>query len=137
MDKPFDQDSTFAELNEAATRELTDSERQIASLVLATNTAVIQFIMEGLLKPADQAHFMVHLQDAYARLYTRDDVIVHGERIELSVDSKAGELALTAIANAVNRGKLVWDKKPTSPNKQPSDAQYNWGAPVDSKRTLN
>jgi hypothetical protein len=83
---------------------LTDVERKQATLAMAVNAALIQFVLEGLLSPADQLHFMVHVSDFSERLYKGEEIKFPGAEQTMSVNSRAGWLYNAATDESFRNG---------------------------------
>lgn len=108
----------------APSRVFVDSERKLGALTMGANLALIQFVTEGILPAEQQAHFMMHLQDFAARLYSGENVALpDAEVIDLntgkeainqtfSVDSKLGEVYIAAAELALTDGRMKRSETP-------------------------
>lgn len=91
---------------EPSSRALTEVERKLIASSMAVNASIVQFMLEGIVPAEEQVHFMIHYADFLARLYAGEDVKINGIPSTFSVDSKAGELYLEAVEEALKHGKL-------------------------------
>lgn len=83
---------------------LPEDQRKLAAFVMAVQATLVQLILEGVFNPAEQIHFMSHLQDFTARLYSGEGVKLEGVKQTLKVNSEAGKLFLSATEDAFING---------------------------------
>lgn len=94
----------------------TDDQRRLISQALATNAAVAQFVIEGIIPEDEQSHFAVHVMDFAARLYAGESITLPNISATIVTDSLIGELFLDATNEALKNGKILRkDEKTVSP----------------------
>lgn len=125
---------------------LTVEQKKVAALSMGMNAAVIQFILEGHLKQEEQLHFMMHVQDFTARLYSGEEINFDGVTQTLSLNSVAGKLYAEAGEEALLHGHENFNKiKELANIARAKDAETNnleaeegaQNVPVDKPRTLH
>lgn len=85
---------------------LTDTEKKLAAITMATNAAIIQFVNEGILPFEHQGHFFSHLADFAVRIYSGEPLSLPNTTQTLDVNSDAGRLyARSAEDELVNGHK--------------------------------
>lgn len=93
-----------------ADRELNEHEKRLASVTMAVNAAIVQFVIEGIIPFEEQVHFMGHLQDFISRIYRGDAVKLPGTAQTLALNSKAGNIFYEAAINALEHGEENFQK---------------------------
>lgn len=84
---------------------MTEDQRQIAALTMATNCALVQLVLEGSIEPEQQMHFMSHLQDFAERIYGGESITFESNKDQtLQLNSKAGTLFYEAAMEALKNG---------------------------------
>lgn len=90
---------------EPLTFEMSEPDKKLSALFLAINASLAQFVLEGILTPADQVHFVVHMQDFAAKLYTGEVIKIDGVNQTLNVNSLIGKIFLDEANDALLNGK--------------------------------
>jgi hypothetical protein len=83
---------------------LTEEQRKIASMGMAFNAALVQFVLEGIIPFEQQGHFMGHLADFAERIYRGEKVKLPYTTQTLAVDSEAGRLYAEAAIDELENG---------------------------------
>lgn len=90
---------------------MSDADRKVASMLMATNAALMQLILEGVMPPAEQLHFMIHLQEFANRIYKGEAVKLPTVAQTLAVDSIGGKMFLgsanVALTDGVNNANRI------------------------------
>lgn len=125
-------------------KPLEEQQRKLVALAMAVNAAVIQFVNEGILEPAQQIHFMMHVQDFANQLIDGGKLRLENTPQTLAVDSAAGRLYHTATEIAFKHGsenfarlKELGRQQAMQNNDANFDPETNGDANVGSKTTLH
>lgn len=89
---------------------LTSEQKKIATLSMALNATLVQFINEGLFSPDQMIHFIGHLQDFTQRIYEGENLQIPNTHQTLQINSKAGMLFAEATESAFLHGKETFIK---------------------------
>lgn len=89
---------------------LDPNQKKLAAIAMGVQAAIIQFILEGLIPLSEQLHFMTHLQDFTARIYSGESLKFDGTGQTLQINSKAGTLFYQAAEEALENGHKNYEK---------------------------
>lgn len=87
-----------------ATEVLEEWQKKIAALSMGMNAALVQFILEGIIPPEEQMHFIMHLHDFIGRIYSGEAIQLPYTRQTLDINSKAGNLFYKASEDSISNG---------------------------------
>lgn len=83
---------------------LTDEQKKVGAMAMAMNAAVVQLVLEGVLAPEEQLHFMLHFNDFAERIYGGEEIQMLGTVQTFAVNSEAGKLYAEATEEALKNG---------------------------------
>lgn len=84
---------------------LTEDERKLASMGMGVNAALVQFVLEGIIPPEHQMHFMRHLMEFTGMLYAGEKISFPGSPQTMAIDTEAGKLYAVAAAQMLTHGR--------------------------------
>lgn len=121
---------------EPASSVLEEWQKKVAALSMGMNAAIVQLILEGSIKPEEQVHFMLHMQDFTARIFAGEKLKLPSTGQTLDINSKAGNLFFEAGEDALVNGSKNYARIKDMVNDETRKDQA-YAEPAISKPTVH